>query len=164
MKRCCEILMAMVLILSLGAALTIIAHAEDMLEATVAPELQTEAPDDFSLPAVAVDLTPLLQAVLSLAVSLITAFLIPWIRAKYSYEQRQRIVAAYQTVVYAAEQMFGSGMGEQKLEWAVRELEGKGIIVDRAAIEAEVRKMQSLGAAMLADSVKSAGTAVGTGG
>ena len=164
MKRYCEILMAMVLILSLGAALTIIAHAEDMSEATVSPELQTEAPDDLSLPAVAVDLTPLLQAVLSLAVSLITAFLIPWIRAKYSYEQRQRIVAAYQTVVYAAEQMFGSGLGEQKLEWAVRELEGKGIIVDRAAIEAEVRKMQSLGAAMLADGVKNAGTAVGTGG
>jgi hypothetical protein len=156
--------MAMVLILSLGAALTIIAHAEGLSEATVAPVLQTEAPDDFSLPAVAIDLTPLLQAVLSLAVSLITAFLIPWIRAKYSYEQRQRIVAAYQTVVYAAEQMFGSGMGEQKLEWAVRELEGKGMIVDRAAIEAEVRKMQSLGAALLADGAKSAGTAVGTGG
>ena len=105
-----------------------------------------------------------MQAVLSLAVSLITAFLIPWIRAKYSYEQRQRIVAAYQTVVYAAEQMIGSGMGEQKLEWAVRELEGKGMIVDRAAIEAEVRKMQSLGAALLADGGKSAGTTVGTGG
>ena len=116
---------------------------------TVAYAEATGAPGNP--PAVAVDLTPLLQAVLSLAVTLVTAFLIPWIRMKYSYEQRQRIVAAYQTAVYAAEQMFGAGMGEKKLEWAISQLEAKGIIVDRSVIEAEVRKMQSLGAAMLAE-------------
>ena len=110
-------------------------------------------------PAAAVDLTPLLQAVVSLAVTLITAFLIPWIRAKYTYEQRQRIAAAYQTVVYAAEQMFGAGMGEEKLEWAIKQLGAKGFTVDRTAIEAEVKKMKGLGYAILdgvVDEVKKA--------
>lgn len=149
--------MAMILITSLTACLTI-AYAEGMPDASDAPGFQTAAPDVGNPPAVAIDLTPLLQAVLSLAVSLITAFLIPWIRAKYSYEQRQSIVAAYQTVVYAAEQMFGAGTGERKLEWAASQLEAKGFHVDRTAIEAEVRKMGSLGAAMLADGKKKVGT------
>lgn len=144
MKKACGILMAAVLIMGLAVAWQAVAYADG------APGLETAAPGG-NPPAAAIDLTPLMQAVVSLAVSLITAFLIPWIRAKYSYEQRQRIVAAYQTVVYAAEQMFGAGTGEKKLEWAASQLEAKGFFVDRAAIEAEVRKMQSLGAAVLAD-------------
>jgi hypothetical protein len=142
MKKAYGILMAAVLIMSLIAACQAVAYATGF---------ETAAPGGGNPPAAAIDLTPLMQAVVSLAVSLITAFLIPWIRAKYSYEQRQRIVAAYQTVVYAAEQMFGAGTGEKKLEWAASQLEAKGFFVDRAAIEAEVRKMQSLGAAVLAD-------------
>jgi len=103
---------------------------------------------------VTIDLTPLLQAALSLAISLVTAFLIPWIRAKYSFEQRQRIAAAYQTVVYAAEQMFGAGAGERKLQWAEEQLEARGFSVDRTALEAEVLKLQSLGKAILQDAAK----------
>lgn len=104
--------------------------------------------------AATIDLTPLLQAALSLAVSLITAFLIPWIRAKYSFEQRQRIAAAYQTVVYAAEQMFGAGAGERKLQWAEEQLEARGFSVDRTTLEAEVLKLQSLGKAILTGPVQ----------
>lgn len=96
-------------------------------------------------PAAAVDLTPLLQAVISLCASLITAFLIPWIKAKYSAEKRQRIAAVYQTLVYAAEQLFGTGAGDKKLKWVIDQLYAKGFAVDRAAIEAEVAKMQNLG-------------------
>ena len=98
---------------------------------------------------VTIDLTPLMEAIVGLAVSLITAFLIPWLRARYSFEQRQRIAAAYQTVVYAAEQMFGAGAGERKLAWAFEQLEAKGFTVDRAALEAEVLKLQPLGRALL---------------
>lgn len=100
-------------------------------------------------PRAVIDLTALLQAVLSLAVSLITAFLIPWIKAKYSTEQRQRIAAVYQTIVYAAEQMFGAGTGEQKLQWATEQLAAKGITVDRTVLEAEVRKMTTFSELML---------------
>jgi len=139
--------MAVVLIAGMAACLAV-AHAEGLADA---PGFQTTAPVGGNPPAGAIDLTPLLQAIVSLAVSLITVFLIPWIRARYSYEQRQRIAAVYQTVVYAAEQMFGAGAGERKLQWAMDQLEAKGVIVDRAALEAEVRKMQSLGGEMLSD-------------
>ncbi len=98
-----------------------------------------------------VDLTPLLQAVMSLAVSLITAFLIPWLRTRYASEQLRRIQAVYETCVYAAEQMFGAGAGERKLQWVQDHLSAKGFSFDRAAIEAEVRKMASLGASLTAD-------------
>lgn len=76
---------------------------------------------------------------------MITAFLIPWIKAKYTTEQRQRISAAYRTVVYAAEQLFGAGAGDKKLEWAIGQLEAKGFTVDRATLEAEVKKMSLFG-------------------
>lgn len=118
-----------------------------MLAALCAPAALAQAAPSFA----AVDLTPLLQAVMSLAVSLVTAFLIPWIRAKYSAEQRRRIAAVYQTVVYAAEQMFGAGAGEEKLQWAVGQLAAKGFTVDRATLEAEVKKMQSLGGEVLGE-------------
>ena len=90
-----------------------------------------------------IDLTPLVQAVASLAMSLITAFLIPWIRTKYSGEQQRLIAAAVKTAVCAAEQLFGAGAGEKKLQWAVDQLAEKGLRVDRAAIEAEVLKLKA---------------------
>ena len=160
MKRVHVVLLAMVLILSVGAACQAIAEVRAQAlgvyeggtqDETEAPGNKTAAPDGGGEPSAAVDLTPLLQAVVSLSVSLITAFLIPWIRARYSIEQQQRIVAAYQIAVYAAEQMFGAGTGEKKLQWVVEQLEAKGFLVDRTVIEAEVRKMQSLGAAVLTD-------------
>ena len=46
--------------------------------------------------------------------------------------------------------MFGAGLGEQKLQWVQDQLTAKGFQVDRAAIEAEVRKMTSLGASLTA--------------
>lgn len=98
-----------------------------------------------------VDLTPLLEAVASLALSLITAFLIPWLRARYSTEQRRRISAAVEIAVCAAEQIFGAGAGDKKLEWAIGQLEEKGFRVDRAAIEAEVLKLKGLGRAIASE-------------
>lgn len=116
-------------------------------------------PDLFLLQATAraesaagsIDLTPLLEAVASLALSMITAFLIPWIRARYSAEQRRRISAAVEIAVCAAEQIFGAGAGEKKLEWAIGQIEEKGFRVDRAAIEAEVLKLKGLGRAISAE-------------
>ena len=95
-------------------------------------------------PPAAVDLTPLLQAVISLCASLVTAFLIPWIKAKYSAEQRQKIAATYNTLVFAAEQMFGAGAGEKKLQWVTDQLAARGFTVDTPTIEAEVAKLKGV--------------------
>jgi hypothetical protein len=112
---------------------------------------QTAALAEGTTGGAGVDLTPLLQAVVSLAVSLITALLIPWLRARYSSEQLRRVQAVYQTCVYAAEQLFGAGAGERKLQWVQDQLSAKGFTFDRAAVEAEVRKMASLGASLAAN-------------
>jgi hypothetical protein len=151
-KKILPLILAMILIMVLAAPL--MAAAEVAAAPPDTPETVDAAPAEAVTqpvlvyttgadpPAAAIDLTPLLQAVASLAVSLITAFLIPWIRAKYSAEQRKKIAAVYSTMVYAAEQMFGAGAGDQKLEWVTNQLASKGFTVDRATIEAEVKRMQ----------------------
>lgn len=149
--------LALILLLSMGA----ICMAETVAQTPqgppgvvvtmppTAPELQPVVVYTTGADPPKVDLTPLLQAVLSLCASLITMFLIPWIRSKYSAEQRQHIAAVYQTAVYAVEQMFGAGNGDQKLQAAVEYLESQGITVDLKEIEAEVKKMKDLGHVLL---------------
>ena len=155
MKKILSLLLALLLILIVFAPIMVIAEApitdppDNAVTVTIAPaEPETKPTIVYTTgadPLTPIDLTPLLQAILSLAVSLITAFLLPWIKAKYSTEQRQRIAAVYSTIVYAAEQLFGAGKGEQKLQWATDQLAAKGFQVDRAILEAEVKKMSVFG-------------------
>jgi hypothetical protein len=121
----------------------------DVVDPPAIPDLQPAVVYTTGADPPKVDLTPLLQAVLSLCASLITMFLIPWIRSKYTAEQRQRIAAVYQTLVYAAEKMYGAGEGAKKFQWVVDQLEAKGLSVDRATIEAEVQKLSGLGYAII---------------
>lgn len=44
-------------------------------------------------------------------------------------------------LVYAAEQIFGSGKGAAKLDYVEDELRNRGLKVDTAAVEAAVREM-----------------------
>lgn len=86
-----------------------------------------------------IDLTPILQAVLALLAALVTYKLIPWIKAKTTQEQQNLLLSITSVLVFAAEQLYGSGRGEEKLDYVVRELESRGFTADRAAIEAVVR-------------------------
>lgn len=86
-----------------------------------------------------IDLTPILQAVLALLAALVTYKLIPWIKAKTTQEQQNLLLSITSVLVFAAEQLYGSGRGEEKLDYVVRELEARGFTADRAAIEAVVR-------------------------
>lgn len=86
-----------------------------------------------------IDLTPILQAVLALLAALVTYKLIPWIKAKTTQEQQNLLLSITSVLVFAAEQLYGSGRGEEKLDYVVRELETRGFTADRAAIEAVVR-------------------------
>ncbi len=47
-------------------------------------------------------------------------------------------------LVYAAEQLYGAGKGDVKLQYVEDELESRGLKVDIAAIEAAVREMNLL--------------------
>jgi hypothetical protein len=88
-----------------------------------------------------VDLTPLLQAVIALIASLITLKVIPWIKARTSLQQQVLLRSTTEILVYAAEQIYGSGRGQEKLNFVEDELERRGYQVDTAAIEASVRSM-----------------------
>ena len=86
-----------------------------------------------------IDLTPVINAVIVLLAAVITAFVIPWIKAKATIQQQEALLGVYRTLVFAAEQLFGSGHGEDKLTYVENQLKKKGYTVDRDMIEATVK-------------------------
>lgn len=92
-----------------------------------------------------IDLTPIFQAVIMLLAALITYKLIPWIKARTTNEQQQNIQAVAKIAVFAAEQIFGAGKGEEKLDYALGVLRRAGFDIDttlaREAIEHAVAQM-----------------------
>lgn len=85
-----------------------------------------------------IDLTPILEAMLGLLAAIITAKVIPWIKAKTTNEQQIKIEAAVRTAVFAAEQIYGAGRGSEKLSYAVNYMRSHGYEVDVSQIEAAV--------------------------
>lgn len=83
-----------------------------------------------------VDLTPIITAVLTLIFSLITAFLIPYIKTKVSAEQFATIKLWVQVAVQAAEMLYvGSGRGEEKKKYVVEFLNSKGFTLNTEEID-----------------------------
>ena len=87
-----------------------------------------------------IDLTPIIQALIGLLATIITVKVIPWIKAKTTNEQQAIIRATVRTIVFAAEQLFGAGNGEAKLEFVMEQLRLKGISADRNEVEAVVKE------------------------
>lgn len=87
-----------------------------------------------------IDLTNLFDAVLALLAAIITAFVIPWIKSKANAQQWEALVNVTRTAVFAAEQVYGSGWGKKKLQYAEEYIKKKGYTVDVDLIEATVRQ------------------------
>lgn len=91
------------------------------------------------------DYTILVQAIITLAATLITAYLVPYIKAKAGAAKYDRIMQITRVAVRAAEQLFGAGHGEDKLEYVENRLLEQGIKIDlseiRDLIESEVYKL-----------------------
>ena len=87
-----------------------------------------------------IDLTLILDALLRLLAAIIIVKVIPWIKARTTNEQQATIRATVRTLVFAAEQMYGAGKGEEKLAYVVDQLMLKGITVNRAEIEAAIKE------------------------
>lgn len=85
-----------------------------------------------------IDLTPLLQAVISLAAALVTVYLIPWIKAKTTAEEQAKIRAAIQIAVYGAEKMYGAGQGPEKFRYAQEWLRSQGFDLDIGTLKMEI--------------------------
>lgn len=88
-----------------------------------------------------IDLTSIFEAILALLAALVTYKLIPWIKSKTTAEQQALLTATVKTLVYAAEQLYGAGKGEEKLAYVKQKLEEKGFDIDVDAIEAAVKEI-----------------------
>ena len=88
-----------------------------------------------------IDLTDIIQAVIALIVALITYKVIPWLKARTTESQQAILMATVRTLVYAAEQLYGAGKGDEKLQYVKQKLEEKGFDIDIDAIEAAVKEI-----------------------
>ena len=86
-----------------------------------------------------IDLTDIINAVLALLAAIVTAKVIPWIKAKTTTEQQNALMSITSVLVFAAEQLYGTGKGAEKLDYVITELEKRGYTADRAAIEAVIK-------------------------
>lgn len=86
----------------------------------------------------AIDLTPVIQAIIALLAAIVTYKIIPWIKAKTSNEQQTLLEAAVRTLVFAAEQIYGAGNGREKMQYVVEKLKEKGFTASVDDIEAAV--------------------------
>ena len=66
---------------------------------------------------------------------------IPWLKSKTTKEQQDYLLATARVLVYAAEQVYGAGKGDAKMQYVQDELENRGLSVDIPVIEAAVREM-----------------------
>lgn len=87
-----------------------------------------------------INLTPIIEAIIALLAALVTYKLIPWIKTKTTVEQQTALNIAARTLVFAAEQIYGSGKGTDKFDYVVMELQKRGFDADPAVIEAAVRE------------------------
>ena len=96
-----------------------------------------------------IDLTGIITAIIGLIFTFITTKLIPLIKAKTTKEQQETMLAIAKTVVYAAEQLYGAGHGDEKLDYALARLGEMGYKIDsaevRAVIEAAVKELKLVG-------------------
>lgn len=84
------------------------------------------------------DITPYLAGLLSLLALFITSWLIPMLKARTTRDQQELIQACARTVVFAAEQLFGTRRGQEKLAYATEQLQERlrkyGIKLDTSAL------------------------------
>lgn len=84
-----------------------------------------------------VDLTPIFDAVITLVTLLITAFFIPWLKARAGAERFEEIEKWTKIAVNAAEMIYKeSGAGGAKKAYVVNYLKAKGYTLDMDTVEA----------------------------
>lgn len=96
-----------------------------------------------------VDLTPVLNAIITILAALAVRYLAPWISAHTTAKKREDMLVWVDIAVRAAQQMFYQASGSERLDYVLSYLEDKGFDVNdqsvRNAIEAAVLELhQSL--------------------
>lgn len=89
-----------------------------------------------------IDLTPIIEAAITIIAALVARYLVPWLKEKWTGVKYDNYMEVVKTLVTAAEGIFtGVGRGQEKLEWVKKQLNEKGYDVDIAAIEALVKSL-----------------------
>lgn len=91
--------------------------------------------------------TEVIVALIGFCTTVITAFLVPWIKAKTDSKKFENLRTLINGYVDAAEQLLGAGTGQKKKELVVSWLTKNGITVDNnvnAIIEAAVYSLNKI--------------------
>lgn len=88
-----------------------------------------------------IDLTPLIQAVIVVLSLIITYKVVPYLKSKLSESKYKYLKSVVETLVFAAEQLYGAGEGDKKLDYVLSKLDEKGFTADRDVIEEYVYKL-----------------------
>lgn len=92
------------------------------------------------------DFTPLVEALIGLAATAITVFLIPWLRERFGNEKLAKALTWVEIGVDAAEKVYGAGKGDEKLAYVEEFLASKNIKLDmdtlKAMVNAEIKKLE----------------------
>lgn len=101
--------------------------------------------------AATIDLTDLFQAALAVLATLITGYLIPWLKAKAGKEKQELTQTMIDVAVYAAQQLYETNAISNRLDYACNWLKARGVTVDRAQVEAGVKRYKTGSLAALVD-------------
>ena len=96
-----------------------------------------------------INLTQIILAVVTLLFGLLMRYVVPSLKNNLDNNQMQLLRIAVRTAVYAAEQLYNSDQGKEKLEYVINLLAEQGYIIDvenvtdtmRAQIEAFVKEL-----------------------
>lgn len=125
MKRITLMLLALVMALCLLCSAPLV----------MAESIATEPPHPV------IDLTPLVQAVVTVISALVAYMLVPWIKAKATTAQYEYLLLVVRTLVFAAGKLYETGKIGNKLMYVQEKLRKRGFDLDIDAIEAMVKEL-----------------------
>lgn len=85
-----------------------------------------------------IDLTPLVQVLILLLCTVVSTYVVPYIKKHADKAQQEQLAAWVHIAVYAAEKLYGAGHGAEKLDYALTVLEQNGFTVDYTTVTAMV--------------------------
>ncbi|MEG1513806.1 MAG: hypothetical protein RSD95_02860 [Clostridia bacterium] len=89
-----------------------------------------------------VDLTPLINAAILVVCAIVTGKLVPYLKARLTDSQFRHMISLLNIGVYAAEELFPEGHGDEKLKMVQAYMKKNGFDVDIEAIKATVNQMR----------------------
>jgi uncharacterized membrane protein affecting hemolysin expression len=88
-----------------------------------------------------INLTQIILAVITLLFGLLMRYVVPNLKNNLNDNQLELLRLAVKTAVYAAEQLYNSDQGQEKLKYVIKLLADQGYILDVDNVTAEMRAM-----------------------